>query len=195
MWVHLFPSRTQKLSTCTPTILGGRLPGKIGNANTRSSTTSVVEFYIFGWEQWIVHLFPVGVNRCAPRRERRRRTPTPAHAAPSLHPPQAALGLAAIPNTEVKHMYADNTWRATRLLRCPKKSAGLRWSLIFSTTATRSPSSSRHWRQSARSPGKIGNANTRSSTAAAVEFLHICVCASCGRTDKHVCRAVILLQL
>ena len=37
MWVHLFPSRTQKLSTCTPTILGGRLPGKIGNANTRES--------------------------------------------------------------------------------------------------------------------------------------------------------------
>ena len=23
MWVHLFPSRTQKLSTCTPTIRGG----------------------------------------------------------------------------------------------------------------------------------------------------------------------------
>ena len=38
MWVHLFPSRTQKLSTCTPTILGGRLPGKIGNANTEAST-------------------------------------------------------------------------------------------------------------------------------------------------------------
>ena len=35
MWVHLFPSRTQKLSTCTLTILGGRLPGKIGNANTK----------------------------------------------------------------------------------------------------------------------------------------------------------------
>ena len=34
MWVHLFPSRTQKLSTSAPTILGGRLPGKIGNANT-----------------------------------------------------------------------------------------------------------------------------------------------------------------
>ena len=33
MWVHLFPSRTQKLSTSAPTILGGRLPGKIGNAN------------------------------------------------------------------------------------------------------------------------------------------------------------------
>ena len=35
MRVHLFPSRTQKLSSCTPTILGGRLPGKIGNANTK----------------------------------------------------------------------------------------------------------------------------------------------------------------
>ena len=32
---HRSPSRTQKLSSCTPTILGGRLPGKIGNANTR----------------------------------------------------------------------------------------------------------------------------------------------------------------
>ena len=31
--VHLFPSRTQKLSSHAPTILGGRLPGKIGNAN------------------------------------------------------------------------------------------------------------------------------------------------------------------
>ena len=31
--VHLFPSRTQKLSSRVPTILGGRLPGKIGNAN------------------------------------------------------------------------------------------------------------------------------------------------------------------
>jgi len=38
MWVHLFPSRTQKLSTCAPTILGGRLPGKIGNANTKPPT-------------------------------------------------------------------------------------------------------------------------------------------------------------
>ena len=34
MRVHLFPSRTQKLSSSAPTILGGRLPGKIGNANT-----------------------------------------------------------------------------------------------------------------------------------------------------------------
>ena len=34
MRVHLFPSRTPKLSSFAPTILGGRLPGKIGNANT-----------------------------------------------------------------------------------------------------------------------------------------------------------------
>ena len=37
-WVHLFPSRTQKLSTCTPTIVAGRLAVKIGNANTKTST-------------------------------------------------------------------------------------------------------------------------------------------------------------
>ena len=33
LWVHLFPSRTQKLSINPPTILAGRLAGKIGNAN------------------------------------------------------------------------------------------------------------------------------------------------------------------
>ena len=33
--VHLFPSRTQKLSSSAPTILCGRLHGKIGNANTK----------------------------------------------------------------------------------------------------------------------------------------------------------------
>jgi len=35
MWVHLFPSRTQKLSTFAPTIVAGRLAVKIGNANTK----------------------------------------------------------------------------------------------------------------------------------------------------------------
>ena len=32
--VHLFPSRTQKLSLLSPTIVAGRLAAKIGNANT-----------------------------------------------------------------------------------------------------------------------------------------------------------------
>ena len=41
MRVHLFPSRTQKLSSFAPTILGGRLPGKIGNANTITAHESV----------------------------------------------------------------------------------------------------------------------------------------------------------
>ena len=49
MRVHLFPSRTQKISSCTPTILGGRLPGKIGNANTKASYESRRFFYL--WEQ------------------------------------------------------------------------------------------------------------------------------------------------
>ena len=34
---------------------------------------------------------------------------TAAHTAPSLFPPQAAVGLAAIPNTEVKLICADNS--------------------------------------------------------------------------------------
>ena len=33
MRVHLFPSRTQKLSSFAPTIVAGRLAVKIGNAN------------------------------------------------------------------------------------------------------------------------------------------------------------------
>ena len=35
--VHPFPSRTRKLSSLLPTILGWRRPGKIGNANTKWS--------------------------------------------------------------------------------------------------------------------------------------------------------------
>ena len=41
---HCSPSRTQKLSSCAPTILGGRLPGKIGNANTESQEKSWLSF-------------------------------------------------------------------------------------------------------------------------------------------------------
>ena len=42
--VHLFPFRTQKLSSLAPTILGGRLPGKIGNANTESTKRNLGAF-------------------------------------------------------------------------------------------------------------------------------------------------------
>ena len=44
MRVHLFPSRTQKLSSFAPTILGGRLPGKIGNANIYRTRKCAVFF-------------------------------------------------------------------------------------------------------------------------------------------------------
>ena len=47
MRVHLFPSRTQKLSSFAPTILGGRLPGKIGNANTNPLTNRPGGFFYF----------------------------------------------------------------------------------------------------------------------------------------------------
>ena len=62
MWVHLFPSRTQKLSTCTPTILGGRLPGKIGNANTKESGAILALLHFMDANMWTVHLFPVAVS-------------------------------------------------------------------------------------------------------------------------------------
>jgi len=48
-----------------------------------------------------------GARRMSSAPERHRPSPTAAHAAPSLDPPQAALGLAANPNTEVKHMYGS----------------------------------------------------------------------------------------
>ena len=40
MRIHLFPYRTQKLSSFVPTILGGRLPGKIGNARSAYRLTA-----------------------------------------------------------------------------------------------------------------------------------------------------------
>ena len=39
--VHPFPSRTRKLSSVLPTILGWRRPGKIGNANIRKEHRTV----------------------------------------------------------------------------------------------------------------------------------------------------------
>ena len=36
---HLFPSRTQKLSSLAPMILGGKLPGKVGRCRFREKGT------------------------------------------------------------------------------------------------------------------------------------------------------------
>ena len=40
---HLFPSRTQKLSSPAPMILGGRLPGKAGRCRFRNLCGSMVK--------------------------------------------------------------------------------------------------------------------------------------------------------
>ena len=49
MRVHLFPFRTQKLSSCTPTIVAGGLAVKIGNANIRTKLRLGSFSYIFPW--------------------------------------------------------------------------------------------------------------------------------------------------
>ena len=54
--VHPFPSRTRKLSSILPTILGWRRPGKIGNANIiEQDSLSTVLFFC--------HLTPSGTCR------------------------------------------------------------------------------------------------------------------------------------
>ena len=73
MRIHLFPYRTQKLSSFVPTILGGRLPGKIGNARIKLNLR-------------VEHIVGVDCNEVPP---------------------------VPIPNTEVKLIYANNTWWVT----------------------------------------------------------------------------------
>ena len=60
--VHLFPSRTQKLSSILPTILAWRRAGKIGNANTgkRSGLTGPDLFLYSSLAQSVEH---AAVNR------------------------------------------------------------------------------------------------------------------------------------
>ena len=62
--------------------------------------------------QW-VHLFPVGVPGIFVGGGAPPSSADPCHSLRSLYPHLAALPSLPIPNTEVKHMYADNTWRAT----------------------------------------------------------------------------------
>ena len=44
--VHPFPSRTRKLSSLLPTILGWRRPGKIGSANTARRVDWLSSFFV-----------------------------------------------------------------------------------------------------------------------------------------------------
>ena len=58
-WVHLFPSRTQKLSTHSPTILAGRLAGKIGNANITNPLADLRKGVLL--RRYINHFFTTGM--------------------------------------------------------------------------------------------------------------------------------------
>ena len=60
-----------------------------------------------------VHLFPVAVPGIFVGFEKPFAAADRCHSLKSLYPPLAALLSLPIPNTEVKLMYADNTWRAT----------------------------------------------------------------------------------
>ena len=60
-----------------------------------------------------VHLFPVVILGIFLAGRAASSSADHCHSFTSLYLPQAALGSLPIPNTEVKHMYADNTWRAT----------------------------------------------------------------------------------
>ena len=44
--IHLFPFRTQKLSSAVPKILGGKLPGKIGRRRHRGKSHFFPRLYI-----------------------------------------------------------------------------------------------------------------------------------------------------
>ena len=60
-----------------------------------------------------VHLFPVAVPGIFLAGGAASSSAERCHSFGSLHPPPAALPSLPIPNTEVKLMCADNTWRAT----------------------------------------------------------------------------------
>ena len=45
--IHLFPFRTQKLSSLAPMVLGGKLPGRVGRSR-------VIFFILRGFKWWLV---------------------------------------------------------------------------------------------------------------------------------------------
>ena len=159
MRVHLFPSRTQKLSSCTLTILAGRLAGKISNANTKASYESRRHFLWIGTGG---HLFPVAVPDIFVGFEKPSSAVDRCHSLRSLLPPLAALPSLPNPNTEVKLTCADNTWRATgpvcgarHPLRLTKQACVLPTAAQPATPLYLPPAA---WGSGA---GKIGNANTK----------------------------------
>ena len=98
--------------------------------------------------------------------------PTAAHAAPSLHPPPAALGLAAIPNTEVKHIYADGKLPGDGPVAVPGIFVGD--VAPFSSADRGHALPSLHLPPAALGslPVKIGNANTKQRTTERPSFFY-----------------------
>ncbi len=187
MWVHLFPSRTQKLSTFAPTILGGRLPGKIGNANIKRVRRNPGSFFYVLCRRRCPHR-PVLSLRGAKRRGNLPkqgsmgtggstcfllRCPAGAssdeadllladrcHSLRSLFPPLAALPSLPIPNTEVKHICADNSSKHKIQCYIFRKRKISAVSLLFLSPQRSSAFVGAPY-CFGRLPGKIGNANTK----------------------------------
>ncbi len=168
MRVHLFPSRTQKLSSSAPTILGGRLPGKIGNANT-SLDRNVGAFFYLRKQGARPPVSCWGTPVCALPPVRLRCTPTPAtrsgrffrHRRRSHRSPSRTQKLSSSATTILGGLpvAVPDTFLDFESLR------------QLSTAATRSAPFICRRQRSHRSPGKIGNANTRESGEILALFL------------------------
>ena len=54
-WFHLFPSRTQSLSTHTSKVLGWRRPGRIESCWFKYATANAVAYLMAAVVKWLTH--------------------------------------------------------------------------------------------------------------------------------------------
>ena len=74
--VHLFPSRTQQLSSLVPTILGWKRPGKIGRRQHKKNPLTSVRGFSFYLDIYVSCQYSVGqLNPLAVLRENGRTAP------------------------------------------------------------------------------------------------------------------------
>ncbi len=122
---HLFPCRTQKLSSSSPTILGGRLPGKIGFADLYAPLAQMVEQLTLN--QWVLGSSPRWCTKAGPLVKWLSLRPLMAaspvriwYGSPKRLTGLGKLGVDSkevppvpIPNTEVKLFSVEDTWLVT----------------------------------------------------------------------------------